>query len=284
MLDFRIKTFLTLYQQMNYRKTAEVLNMTQPGVTRHIQYIEKYYGVKLFDYSGRILKRTKECEVLKKYLDSVLVEEQAVRLSFEKTDRIQLNVGATKTIGEFVLGDVINRFLSQKNRSLNLAIDNTENLLKKLENSQLDFAIVEGVFDKTRYFYRLFKKEQFVGICACNHAFAGKCVPLEALFRENLIVRERGSGTRALLEQAISARGFSLDCFQRTISAGNFRVITDLVLSQNAITFAYSPIAESRKNLAIFAVEDMKISGEFNFVYCNERIATEKIDLFMGDK
>lgn len=46
MLDFRMITFRTLYNEMNYRKTAELLNMTQPGVTQHIQYLEKYYGVK----------------------------------------------------------------------------------------------------------------------------------------------------------------------------------------------------------------------------------------------
>lgn len=40
MLDYRIKTFITLYNEMNYRKTAEKLNMTQPGVTQHIHYIE----------------------------------------------------------------------------------------------------------------------------------------------------------------------------------------------------------------------------------------------------
>ena len=34
MLDYRIDTFLTLYHEMNYRKTAEKLNMTQPGVTQ----------------------------------------------------------------------------------------------------------------------------------------------------------------------------------------------------------------------------------------------------------
>ena len=43
MLDYRIETFLTLYEEMNYRRTAERLQMTQPGVTQHIHYIENYY-------------------------------------------------------------------------------------------------------------------------------------------------------------------------------------------------------------------------------------------------
>lgn len=47
MLDYRVITFLALYDEMNYRRTAEKLNMTQPGVTQHIHYLENYYGVKL---------------------------------------------------------------------------------------------------------------------------------------------------------------------------------------------------------------------------------------------
>ena len=53
MLDYRVLTFLALYDEMNYRRTAEKLNMTQPGVTQHIHYLENYYGVKLFEYDGR---------------------------------------------------------------------------------------------------------------------------------------------------------------------------------------------------------------------------------------
>ena len=40
MLDYRVLTFLTLYDEMNYRRTAEKLNMTQPGVTLHFHYLE----------------------------------------------------------------------------------------------------------------------------------------------------------------------------------------------------------------------------------------------------
>ena len=71
MLDYRINTFLTLYEEMNYRRTAEKLNMTQPGVTQHIHYLEKHYGVKLFEYDGRILSRTKNAEYLKRHFDSI---------------------------------------------------------------------------------------------------------------------------------------------------------------------------------------------------------------------
>ena len=75
MLDYRIETFLTLYDEMNYRRTAERLRMTQPGVTQHIHYLERFYGVKLFVYDGRQLLRTPEAEKLKRHIDSTRAAE-----------------------------------------------------------------------------------------------------------------------------------------------------------------------------------------------------------------
>lgn len=279
MLDFRIHTFLTLYKEMNYRRTAEILNMTQPGVTQHIHYLENHYGVKLFEYNGRTLSRSKNAEILKRHIDSMAAEERAMRGEFAVQEGSHLDVGATKTIGEFVLAPIFRQFLSESSHTMNLVIDNTETLLHMLENSELDFAVVEGIFDKSRYGYHLFKKESFVGICSAQHRFAGQNVTLDETFRESLIVREPGSGTRRLLEQAILNRGFSFDCFQRTVSVSNFSVISDMVKQNHMITFAYRPVALGQKGLAVFEVEDMHISGEFNFVYCNKKIAEEKIKI-----
>ena len=283
MLDYRIETFLTLYDQMNYRKTAEILNMTQPGVTQHIHYLENYYGVKLFEYNGRQLTRTRQAEFLKRHFDSVRAEETALREGFVRTDEVRFRVGATKTIGEFVIVPAVRAFLAREDHSMELTVDNTENLLNMLSRGELDFAVIEGVFDKEKYPHHLYKKERFVGICGKDHPFAGRTVRLEELFRENLILREKGSGTRMLLQQAVEDRGYSLESFRRCSSVSNFSVICELVAKNGAITFAYEPIAHCRDDLAIFMAEDMHIRGEFHFVYTNARITGEKIRLFMGE-
>lgn len=282
MLDHRMETFLTLYQCMNYRKTAEKLNMTQPGVTQHIQHLENKYGVKLFVYDGRTLRCTPQADVLKKHLDSIQTELAALQQSFSKSKTITLRVGATKTIGEFVMVPQIRWFLKSENHSLYFVVDNTRMLLERLEQGELDFAVIEGVFDKNKYGYHLFKKENFVGICSVDHPFAGRKITLEQAFNEHLLVREPGSGTRKLWEQAVIDRGYSLENFTRCSTISNFSVICELVAQDNAITVAYEPIAHSRKGLATFEIEDIQIQGEFNYVYCNQRIGKEKIQQFLG--
>ena len=282
MLDYRISTFLVLYDEMNYRRTAEILNMTQPGVTQHIHYLENYYGVKLFEYNGRTLSRTENAKKLKKFFDSIKAEEQTLRKGFITRDILHVTIGATKTIGEFVITPEVRSFLQKPNCNLDLYVDNTETLLHMLEQSKLDFAIVEGVFDKSKYGYHLYKKESFVGICAKNHPFANKEVALDEIFKEKLIVREESSGTRTLLQHAITDRGFSFHSFKQCTTVSNFSVICDLVANTNTITFAYAPISKCRNDLSTFTVKDLLINGEFNFVYCNERIARQKIEAVFG--
>lgn len=283
MLDHRIETFLTLYDEMNYRRTAERLNMTQPGVTQHIKYLEKYYGTPLFDYDGRALRRTEGAEILKRHIDCIVAEERAIAESLSKKKPQRLRLGATKTIGEFVICDRICDFLRDEGCELSLTVDNTDVLLSMLEASEIDFALIEGIFDKSRYGYHLMKKERFIGICAREHPFAGRCVTLEEAFACHVILRERGSGTRRIFEQALLDRGFSTESFVRCSEVSCFSVICDIVASTDAVTFGYAPVAASRGGLACFELRDVQMSGEFNFVYCNERIAREKIMRFFGE-
>ena len=74
MVDSRIKTFLALCRNMNYRRTADELNLTQPAVTQHIKYLENQYNCKLFSYDRRTLSLTKEGKLLQSYAENVLYQ------------------------------------------------------------------------------------------------------------------------------------------------------------------------------------------------------------------
>lgn len=275
MLDYRINTFLTLYREMNYRRTAESLNMTQ-----HIQYLEKAYGTRLFRYDGRQLTRTPSAELLKRSVERMLAEEQALETAFREPHEFRLRVGATKTIGEFVILPMAAAFAAKEDNRLELVIDNTEVLLNHLEEGQLDFALIEGTFDKNKFDFHLFQAEQFVGVCSKDHPFAGQCVPLEEIFKERLIVREPGSGTRNILEQLLMDRSYTLDSFRKIMTVNNFAAIRHLAAQGLGITFAYRPVVESDHRLAAFQLEDIQVVREFNYVYLNRHIAQEQIRRF----
>lgn len=280
MIDYRIRTFLTLYREMNYRRTAELLNMTQPGVTQHIHFLEKAYGTKLFCYDGKVLSRTASADILKRSMERILQEEQELEKTFQNSDEFFVRIGATKTIGNFVILPLAEKFLRCPRNNLELVVDNTAVLLTMLADGLLDFTLIEGTFDKNRFDYHLFKKENFVGICARNHRFSGQCISFEEMFAETLFVREKGSGTRAIMEQLLQNHNFSLESFPRVVPVSNFTAIQQFVAKGLGITFAYQPVVDADSRLSSFQIEDITVVREFNYVYCNKDIAVPKIKRF----
>lgn len=284
MLDYRIDTFLTLCECMNYRKTAEKLHLSQPAVTQQIQYIERMYGCRLSSYEKRRLEKTDAAILLEKYARAARLHEHMLRekLTDQKIDT--LRVGATKTIGDYFLEDHICRFLRKKENALTLIVDNTEHLLRALEDNELDFAVIEGFFDKDSFNSILLRREPFVGICKKDHPFAGREVTIDELLQETIIHREDGSGTRAILEQELSGYNESLQRFQRHICISSFRLILNLVKKGFGISFVYDILADSDAGLAKFSIQGESVVREFNIVYLKYADVQDKVFSLLGDK
>ncbi|WP_242631602.1 LysR family transcriptional regulator [Sedimentibacter sp. zth1] len=265
---------------MNYRKAAEFLHMTQPAVTQHIHFLENEYKCKLFNYNGKKLQKTKAAYKLESYARSAKYSENILKKEIISKPLTELRVGATKTIGEYVITEQVKRFFQNDSYTLSLIVDNTENLLYLLEHNKLDFALIEGFFDKQKYNYILYRNEPFVGICSKTHPFAHKNIPFEELFKETIIVREEGSGTRAIFEQILFEHNFTLDCFKKQICISNFQLIKELVLSEKSISFVYEAVANSDNELSFFTIGDNNITREFNYVYLKNTNAEKYITLF----
>lgn len=282
MLDNRIYTFLKLCEFMNYRATAEALMMTQPAVTQHIQSLEREYGCKLFLYNNKTLSMTDNATRLRQCCESALYNEIVFRKYISAEKKKSLRIGATKTIGNYSIDNKISRLLMNENIKLSIVIDNTKKLLEMLDNALLDFALVEGYFDKNKYAYKLMKNEEFVGISSKSHPLAGKTVKIEDIKNETVIIREPGSGTREVFERILTSYNYSMDCFDRVSNINSFELIKKCVAESNAITFGYKTIAESDDRLTYFYFSDRKIYHEFNFVYLKDSLAEEVVRDFLG--
>ena len=282
MIDFRMQTFIKLCETMNYRKTAKLLNMTQPAVTQHIQYLEKQYGCKLFEYDKHVLHKTLACKNLEHKVRAVFYIDQAFREEIKVEKEPTLKIGATKTIAEFVLPPVIDQYIERTKGDFTLMVANTQDLLTMLDEIAIDFALIEGLFDKSRYGYACYKQEKFVGICAKGHTFAGQEVNWEEILKEVVIIREEGSGTRTIFEDILRQYSYSLDDFKRRLCISHFTLIKSLVAKERGITFAYESILQEQDDLATFYIKDVPVIREFNYVYLKGTPMQDKISLLIG--
>lgn len=273
MLDFRMQTFLTVCQTMNYTKAAAQLNITQPAVTQHIQYLEKEYHCLLFSYQGKTLTQTQKGKQLEAYTRAMMHNDQCVteQMKLPLDENRCLKIGATKTIGDFVIGSHFVRYFKKyPQANVNLTVDNTHNLLRQLEEGIIDVAMIEGYFEKSHYQFRLIRQEPFVGVCGADHVWANQTISFSDLFTMPLFVRESGSGTRAILEEFLKDHNYTLKDFKKQTVISNFSVIKQLIRANLGISFMYQSAAQKelhQKTMAVFQVENCSIFHEFNYVY-----------------
>lgn len=279
-MDTRFSTFLSLCSTLNYRKTAEDVHLSQPAVTKQIQSLEQEYSTKLFDYKGRSLSLREEGMLFKRFAESQRYNEQELISELACKPQDTLRLGATKSIGDSVLDSYLISYLKQENRNISLMVENTTVLLAQLEAAQLDFVVLEGLFPKKHYAYRLLRRETFVGICAKDHPFAGKSIPVPLLQGQNLITREPGSGTRNIFERELQSQGYDLSLFPRVTEISNFQPLKKLVSNGLGISFVYQSVADTDQNLAQFTLDTMVTEHEFNIVWLKHTSASRYVDDF----
>lgn len=279
MIDFRLKTFLDLCETKNYTHTAKRLCITQPAVSQHIKYIESKYDIKLFEYIGKTLTLTKNGEefydkVLKLRTISSSIENSLLDLNASSKS---VSFGATRTIGEFIMPDIIRNYLKRyPNSNLSMVVDNTTILLDMLNKGLLEFCLIEGHFNKANYDTFLLSKEEFVVIASPSNPLSKKSnLKIEDLFSENLIVREQGSGSRDIFEMWLYEKNYSLKNFYSLLQMGDIGLIKDLVRQNFGISVIYKVAVLDElenKDLVVLDVENLNLSHEFNYIFLKDSI------------
>lgn len=273
MLDNRLQTFLTLCETRNYTKTAQKLNMTQPAVSQHIQYLENYYQVVLISEKGKNFSLTEEGIALQEYVRTLKANSERILplLHRIKNHVKPLNFGATLTIGEYTVPPILNQiFKEDPETSISMVVENTLVLQEMLWDGKIDFALLEGHFDKNQFEYNLISNETFIGVCSPENKVASKANDLEELLEQNLILRESGSGTRDILEHALYNQNLGINDFKRKLEIGNMNAIKELCHQNTGITFMYKEAVQKEIEegyLKEIPIRHFNISHPFNFVY-----------------
>lgn len=286
MIDFRIDTFLTLCETMNYTKAAAILHITQPAVTQHIKYLENYYQCRLFSYTDKTLVLTEKGVLLKQYALSMCANAKIIKETLRKPERDKtvLHIGATKTIGEYVLPDLLPDYLlSRTDITMHLLVDNTHTLLTRMEKGELDFAVIEGFFHKENYDYQLFSMESFIAVASPSLLSPKKVYVLEDLFHFPLLVREKGSGTRDILTQVLYEKNLSFDHFKTYNEISDFTIMKKLLKKGLGISFLYLPVVQKdleEGSLIKIPIRHFQIQREFNFVYLKKNLFRSSFEDF----
>lgn len=202
-----LRIFVTVADCGSMSEAAKRMSIAQPSVSGAIAEIEDTYNVRLFERLGRRLYITPIGRQLEGYASHILsmydLMEHKLRNAQES---VALRVGATVTVGTCVIGDIFKRFekLCPDNQP-ELVVHNTQVIEKMLTKSELDIAVVEGEIRSNDLVTKLLVSDTMILIAAPDCPLTRqKRVTLHDLEEYPFILREEGSGTRAVFERCMS--------------------------------------------------------------------------------
>jgi len=195
-------------------RAAEELHLTQPTVSLQLRLLEQATGTPLVQRVGRGMQLTPAGEVIAGYAGQMLrlwrdaVEEVAAL----KGDLAgTLRVGAITT-AEYLLPPMLVAFTGQRPEvKIKLSVGNREEIIRMLAMHEIDLAIIGRPPSDVRTQATPFAKHPMAFIAAPDHPLmARKNLSLKDLLDANLLVRERGSGTRNTVERLFKEAGHRL--------------------------------------------------------------------------
>jgi DNA-binding transcriptional LysR family regulator len=226
MADRRLQVFHTVARVMSFTKAAEILHMTQPAVTFQIKQLEDFFNTRLFDRTHNKITLTEAGRTVYDYAEQIL--ELYAKMSNdvkELTGDVSgaLVIGASTTIAEYMLPRLLGAFKqSHPDVTLRLQVGNTDTIVSMVENNMLDLGIVEAPVYNKNLEVKACRLDEMVVIVPPDHPLAKfESIRPEQLTKYPFILREEGSGSRAVIDEYMKGSGMNFIDFNIVMELGS---------------------------------------------------------------
>lgn len=234
MIDIRLRVFNSVATNMSFSKAAQELFISQPAISKHIQELEREYNCRLFDRLGNRIALTQAGQLLLEH--SKVLAEQYRRLDFAMHDLRQhaqgeLRLGASTTIAQYILPERIAHFRkAYPHIHLTLLSTNSRHVEAALMANRIDLGMVEGRVRQPQLKYTPFMNDTLVAFVSSHSPLSHRPMSsLQELCRIPIVLREFGSGTLDVIEQALRLHGIKLSDLNIEMNFGTTEGIKNYV-------------------------------------------------------
>ena len=276
MISFRHEVFFEVANLLSFTKASQVLNLSQPAISKHIKALEEAYKTSLFERIGGGIKLTEPGRILLSHLRQA--KEVQIRLEYELSThqdeynaKGELRLGASTTVALYIIPEILSAFRRRyPNVHITLLNRNSENVLMALGKNEIDLGIIEGETKTTSVNYRYFLSDEVIAVCSPkSELWFRESITLDELRNYPMALRERGSGTLSSVKAALEERNFKLLDLKNNISLGGTEALKNFLLVDDCLGFL--PLRSVQKELAsgtlkqVF-VEGLHIKRQFYFI------------------
>ena len=279
-----LQIFLAVAETGSMVKAAKQLYMTQPSISQVIGTMEKTYNVVLFERKNRNLTLTPTGEKLVDYAKHVLLvaKETEDFLNYESTHP-QISVGATPTIGSCFMSSIVTRLHESIPQLVHhVMIANSSTITRELLSGEVDIALVEGNEDNPEIESRPVIRDRIVLVCSKNHEFKNRVsIDISELEGQMLVVREKGSTLRTIIDDALVAHGITPDI---SWESSDYDAIISAVKHDHGVgivTERFSRKERVRNQLHICDITGMDVSFNYRLAYRKGRVFPQSLVEFI---
>ncbi|MDZ4667336.1 MAG: LysR family transcriptional regulator [bacterium] len=200
----QLQIFLKIVQTQSVTKAAEELNLTQPAVSIQLKNLQNQFEIPLTEVVGRKIYITDFGHEIAEAAENILNQVYAINyktLAYkgQLTGRLKISVVST---GKYVIPYFLADFMKQHDGiELKMDVTNKDKVLQSLENNEVDFALVSILPNHINIEKLDLLQNKLFLVGNTKTKFNKGVNNKEILSNLPLIFRERGSGTRQVMEQ-----------------------------------------------------------------------------------
>jgi DNA-binding transcriptional LysR family regulator len=288
MADRRLQVFHAVAKHLSFTKAAEALFMTQPAVTFQIKQLEEHFNTRLFERGHGRIGLTPAGQVVLEYAERILAlsAELDTRVK-EMTGEVSgpLLVGASTTIAEFLLPQVLGEFKSRHPKvQPRLVVANSETVESRVAEHTLDIGFIEAPSHLPGVVTDVCCEDELQAVCAPSHPLARlKTASAKQLAQYPYISREPGSGTREVTDQYFRKAGVAPESLNMVMELGSPEALKGLV--STGVGFAIMSRAavarESRAGELARVPLLPRLIRDLSVVYPKERFRSRLVNTFV---
>ena len=285
MLGTKMYTFLKVAEYLNFTKAAEALYMTQPAVSQQIKLLEEEVGSKVFIRNRNGLILTQQGEIVLKYArrQKALYDKMFLELENSEKNIGPLRIGITHTSESNITASALAKYsIENDGVKIMLTTDTINNLYDKLENYELDLAIIDSSVTNPKFHSMPLDTDYLMCVMSPDNSLSQKsALTIDELKKEKMILRSSESATRKLFEETLSSNGEDISVFDVIMEVDNIATIKDLVRMNLGVSILprSACLDEIRKGkIKALYIENFSMVRETRIVYNKDFNHKEVLD------
>ncbi len=277
-MEFKqLECFIAVAREKSFSRAGDTLFLSQPAITNNIKNLEDELGIILFDRNKNINLTKAGLEFFSYALEMINLRDKSKIAINQHENNIEglLEICASTIPEQYLLPHIIKAFKDLYPKVFfSIRHKDSREVAEEILSGITNFGFIGAKYSYQGIKYIDFFKDKLVLITSPEKKFKTDSISIDDLIGEEVILREKGSGTRLLIENALKEKNLSLNIFEFGTISHSMESIKKMVSLNIGISFASNISVKNEVALAQlkqYNVKDLSLNRNFSLAYCNNR-------------